>query len=136
MKTFKTRHQFYLPDDLTEALDKLAGKPGASKTAVLTDALRAWLDRRAGNELDQRFGPRLDRQNRTSDRIETKLNSVSAILDLFVAHQLTITAHQPPFDDVTGQLGMKRYRQFMDQVSRQLQAKRGDETLAPVELKR
>ena len=31
MRTFKTRHQFYLPDDLSEKLEDLAAKPGSSK---------------------------------------------------------------------------------------------------------
>ena len=132
MKTLKTRHQFYLPDDLSKKLDELASRPGASKSAVLTEALRAWLDRKAGNELDQRFGPRLDRQQRTSQRIETTLNIVAEVLDLFVQHQLTIVAHQPPFDQETGQLGLKRYRAFLDQVGRRLAATQGQPRLLTV----
>lgn len=132
MKTLKTRHQFYLPDDLSKALNELASRPGASKSAVLTDALRAWLDRTAGNELDQRFGPRLDRQQRTSQRIEATLNIVAEVLDLFVQHQLTIVAHQPSFDQETGQLGLKRYRAFLDQIGRRLAASHGTPKLLSV----
>src|SRR3546814_19098060 len=40
MKTFKTRHQFYLPDDLSAKLDALTASPGTSKTQILTDALK------------------------------------------------------------------------------------------------
>jgi hypothetical protein len=47
------------------------------------------------------------------------------MLDLFVAHQLTHTAHQPPFDTETGQLGQRRYQQFVDQVARRLAGNRG-----------
>ena len=129
MRTLKTRHQFYLPDDLSKALDELASRPGTSKSAVLTEALRAWLDRKAGNELDQRFGPRFDRQQRTAQRIEATLNIVAEVLDLFVQHQLTIVAHQPPFDRETGQLGVKRYRAFLDQVGRRLAAAQGQPRL-------
>ncbi|MBS0505149.1 MAG: CopG family transcriptional regulator [Proteobacteria bacterium] len=129
MRTLKTRHQFYLPDDLSTVLDELASRPGASKSAVLTEALRAWLDRKAGHELDQRFGPRLDRQQRTSQRIEATLNIVAEVLDLFVQHQLTLVAHQPPFDQETGQLGLKRYRAFLDQVGRRLAAAQGQPRL-------
>lgn len=124
MKTFKTRHQFYLPDDLSERLETLAGKPGASKTTILTDALRAWLDRKAGDELDQRFGPRLDRQTKASNRMETRLDHVAEVLNLFVAHQLMLVAHQPPFDEATGRLGQSRYEQFMGQVARRLRARK------------
>jgi predicted transcriptional regulator len=125
MNTQKIRHQFYLPDDLSETLDALAAKPGASKTAILTDALRAWIDRKAMNELDERFAPRLDRHQRVLQRLETTLNISVDVLDLFVQHQLTIIAHQPPFDPETGQLGARRYQAFMDQVGRRLAANQG-----------
>ena len=120
MKTFKTRHQFYLPDALSAKLDALAAAPGASKTTILTDALTAWLERKAGNELDQRFGPRLDRLSRTDERIERKVDTVTEMLGIFVQHQLTLVAHQPPFDAETGQLGRTRYRAYLDLVERRL----------------
>lgn len=125
MNTRKIRHQFYLPDDLSETLEALATKPGASKTTILTDALRAWIERKAVNELDERFAPRLDRHQRQLHRLESTLNITAEVLDLFVQHQLTIVAHQPPFDDETGQLGAKRYRAFMDQVGRRLARNQG-----------
>jgi hypothetical protein len=126
VQTFKTRHQFYQPDDLSERLAALAAKPGSSKTTILTDTLRAWLDRKAGDELDQRFGPRLDRQTRASHRIETRLDYVAEVLDLFVAHQLTLVAHQPPFDDVARRLGKARFDRFMEQAARRLATPRGE----------
>lgn len=125
MQTNKIRHQFYLPDDLSRALEDLASKPGASKTAILADALRAWLERKAGHELDERFGPRLDRQQQIAQRSETMLNAIAEMLDLFVAHQLTLTAHQPPFDIETGRLGRHRYQQFIDQIARRLASNQG-----------
>ena len=90
------------------------------KTTILTDALRAWLDRKAVNELDERFAPRLDRHQRSLQRVETTLNIAAEALDLFIRHQLTLVAHQPAFDADTAQLGLARYRAFMDQVARRL----------------
>lgn len=120
MQTHKTRHQFYLPDDLSAKLDAMAAQPGSSKTAILTDALTAWFDRRAGHELDQRFGARLDRQSRIADRMEQKLDFLTETLGLFVRHQLTITAHQPAFDTETNRLGRLRYDEFVKVVGRAL----------------
>jgi len=120
MQTSKTRHQFYLPDELSAKLDAMAAQPGSSKTAILTDALTAWFDRRAGHELDQRFGARLDRQNRVADRTEQKLDFLTEALGLFVRHQLTLTAHQPAFDAETNRLGRLRYDEFMKIVGRML----------------
>ncbi|HZF43679.1 MAG TPA: CopG family transcriptional regulator [Sphingomonadaceae bacterium] len=120
MKTFKKRHQFYLPDNLAEALDKMSRAPGSSKTAVLTEALTSLLERRAGHDLDQRFGARLDRVSRAGERLEDKVDLLSEAFGVFVQHQLTMVAHQPPFDDETRRLGLKRYQAFIDLVGRRL----------------
>jgi len=120
MRTFKTRHQFYLPDDLSERLEDLASQPGSSKTAILTDAFRAWLERRAGNELDERFGVRLDRFSQGHERLELKLDFLAETLGTFVQHQLTLVTHQPPFEPETGQLGLQRYQAFVEAVGRRL----------------
>ena len=120
MKTFKTRHQLYLPDDLSEKLEALAGEPGSSKTAILTDAFRAWLERRGATELDERFGLRLDRLSKADERLARKLDFVAEALGTFVQHQLTLVAHQPPFEPETGQLGLQRYRAFVEAVGRRL----------------
>jgi predicted DNA-binding protein len=120
MKTFKTRHQFYLPDELSEKLEALAAESGSSKTAILTDAFRAWLERRGATELDERFGVRLDRLSRADEQLATKLDFVAEALGAFVQHQLTLVAHQPPFDTETGQLGLQRFRAFVEMVGRRL----------------
>jgi hypothetical protein len=127
VRTFKTRHQFYLPDELSEKLEQLSAKPGSSKTSVLTDALNAWIDRRASNELDERFGIRLDRLSREQQRIQRRLDLIAEALGVFIQHQLTLVAHQPPFDTDTAQLGMERYRRFVELVGRRLA--NGDQTL-------
>ena len=120
MKTFKTRHQFYLPDDLSEKLESLSAQPGSSKTAIMTDAFRAWLDRRGATELDERFGVRLDRLTKADERLDRKLDFISEALGTFVQHQLTLVAHQPPFERETGKLGLQRYRVFIETVGRRL----------------
>lgn len=120
MKTFKTRHQFYLSDDLSEKLEALAAEPGSSKTAILTDAFRVWLDRRGATELDERFGVRLDRLSRADEQLGRKLDFIAEALGTFVQHQLTLSAHQPPFEPETGQLGLQRYRAFVEMVGRRL----------------
>ena len=118
MQTSKHRHQFYLPDELSEKLEALAAKPGASKTTILTDALTAWFERRAAHELDDRFGTRLDNHSRSAERMERKLEYLTEALGLFVRHQLTLTAHQPAFDDETRRLGSLRYEEFVRLVGR------------------
>jgi len=66
----KARHQLFLDADLSEKLEALAAKPGASKSAILADAVAAWLNRRGAQELDDRFGLRLNRMSAQLNRIE------------------------------------------------------------------
>jgi len=127
VRTFKTRHQFYLPDELSDKLEQLSAKPGSSKTSVLTDALNAWIERRASHELDERFAHRLDRLSREQQRIHQRLDLVAEALGVFIQHQLTLVAHQPPFDTETARLGLERYRRFVELVGRRLSS--ADQTL-------
>ena len=92
----------------------------------------AWLERKAGHELDQRFGPRLDRQSRAAERAERKIDALTEMLGLFIQHQLTLVAHQPAFDPDTAQLGRLRYQRFMELVERRLErTSRQDKLPAP-----
>jgi predicted transcriptional regulator len=125
MKTSKIRHQFYLSADLSAKLDALAARPGASKTSIMTDALKGWTERQARHELDTRFGPRLDRQSRISERIERKLEMATEVLGVFVQHQLTLVAHQPQFDAETGRLGQERYQRLLALVERRIASGKG-----------
>lgn len=124
MQTSKTRHQFYLPDALSAKLDALAEKPGTSKTAILSEALSAWLERGALSDLDERFGPRLDRQSRVSERIEQKLDMLTEVVGVFVQYQLTLVAHQPPFSPETQKLGRERYQALLDRAGQQAARRR------------
>jgi len=116
----KRRHEFYLDADVSEQLNALAAKPGASKTAIMSDALRAYLERRGANELDQRFRARLDRLSLQLGRIERDQQVVAEMLALFVRFQLTVTAPVPEADRAARALGQARYESFLQQVSRRL----------------
>src|SRR3546814_5637866 len=72
MKSNRVRYQLFLPEELSHRFEALAAAPGASKSAILTDALTAWLNRQAASELENRFHQPLDRM---SDRKSTRLNS-------------------------------------------------------------
>ncbi len=126
-KQEKVRHQLFLPADVTEKLEALAAKPGCSKSAILTDALIAWLGRRAGHELDDRFGLRLNRISMQLGRIERDGQVLLESLALFIRYQLNVTAPLPEADAAARAVGRDRFQAFIEQVARQLA--RGDRTL-------
>ena len=116
----KPRHHLYLDDELTEQLEALAANPGSSKSAIVSDALKAYLARRGSKELDDILKVRLDRFGAQLNRIERDQQVVLESLALFVRYQLTVTAPLPEPDQAARAVGQDRFKAFIDQVGRQL----------------
>lgn len=116
----KSRHHFYIERSLVERLDRLAAKPGVTRSAIMEDGLRAYLDRRAAPELDDKFKHRLDRLSLQLGRIERDIAIVMESLALFVRYELTITAPLPEDDQALRAIGHDRFQAFLDQVCRRL----------------
>lgn len=117
----KPRHHLYLDDELTEQLEALAAKPGSSKSAIVADALRAYLARRAARELDDLLKVRLNRIGSQLNRIERDQEIVLESLALFIRYQLTVTAPLPEADQAAARaLGQERFQAFIDQVGRRI----------------
>lgn len=116
----RIRHQFMLDEARSTELEKLAAKPGASKSAILADALDAWLNRRGRHELDDRFGHRLDRLTTTLARIERNTHILIETLALFVRYELAIHAPLAEGDHAGRAIARERYAAFVAQVGRQL----------------
>lgn len=124
----KPRHHLYLDDELTEQLEALAAKPGSSKSAIVSDALRAFIARRGASEIDERLKVRLDRVSRQLNRIERDQQILLESLALFVRYYLTVTAPLPEADQEAARaLGQERFQAFIDQVGRRIT---GGRTLA------
>ncbi len=130
-KQFKTRHQLYLSADVAEKLEAPAAKPGASKSAILADAVQAWLTRRGTKELDDRFALRLDRISTQLARIERDQQILMESLALFIRYQLTINAPLPEPDQAARAIGRDRFQTFIDQVGRHIA--RGGRSLGQAE---
>lgn len=120
----KVRHQLFLPKAVSDRLEALAAKPGASKSAILSDAVTAWLDRRARSELEDRFGLRLDRMTAALGRIERYDHILSETLALFVRYELAIHAPLAENDAAGRAMARERFEAFVAQVARQIAAGR------------
>ena len=130
----KVRHQLFLPKPLSDRLEALAAKPGASKSAILADAVTAWLDRRGGSELDDRFGLRLDRLSAGLARLERDSHITLETLALFIRYELTIHLPLAENDHAGRALGRERFETFVTQVGRHVAS--GRRTLAAAEKER
>ena len=117
MRTRRVRYQLFLPEDLSRRLEVLAAKPGASKSAILADALTAWLNNQAASELEQRFAFRLDRISMALGRIERDAHILLESLALFIRYELTINAPLPEGDHAARAIGRNRFNAFVGRVA-------------------
>lgn len=125
----RVRHQLFLPKPLSDRLEALAAKPGVSKSAILADAVTAWLNRRGASELEDRFSIRLDRLTNSVGRIERDGQVVLETLALFIRFELAIQAPLAENDHAGRAAAAKRFEAFVAQVGRQLAS--GRRTLVP-----
>lgn len=114
------RHQLFLPRAVSDRLEALAAKPGVSKSSILAAAVTAFLDRRGTNELDERFGQRLDRISKQLARIERDGHVSLESLALFVRYMLTVNAPLPEEDETSRAIGRDRFAAFVTRVGQQL----------------
>ncbi|MGQ0590014.1 MAG: CopG family transcriptional regulator [Sphingosinicella sp.] len=120
MRARRIRHQLFLSEDLSERLEALAAKPGASKSSILADALTAWLNRRGASALEDRFGRRLDRLSLALGRVERDGHVLLESLALFIRYELMINAPLPEGDKAARAVGRDRFNAFVARVGEAL----------------
>ena len=122
----KPRHHLYLDDAVSEELERLASRPGSSKSAVVADALKAFFVRGAATEVDAVLKARLDRYSRALARVERNQDVVLETLALLVRWQLTITPPLSPSEqEAARSAGEARFQSFLDQLGRRIATGRG-----------
>ena len=125
MPTTKPRHNLHLDEDLTRKLMALASKPGMSKAAIISAALRTYLDNQGAGTLDQLLQTRLNRLSGQLDRLERDQRVVVQTLAEFVRHHFLVTA-APPESELASRRAQAeaRYQSFIETVGRRLAAGR------------
>jgi len=124
----KIRHQLFLDKALSERLEILAARPGASKSAILADALTAWINRRGAAEIEASFAGRLDRMTTALGRVERHGHILLETLALFVRYELAIHPPLAENDQAGRAIARQRFEAFVEQVGRQIAA--GHHTIA------
>ena len=123
------RHQLFLPRPLSERVEALARAPGASKSAILAQAVAAFLNARGSDEVELRFAQRLDRLSSQLARIERNGHIELESLALFIRYMLTINAPLPEGDEAARAIGRDRFAAFVERVGQSLAS--GRLTLVP-----
>ncbi|EKF39857.1 CopG/DNA-binding domain-containing protein [Nitratireductor indicus C115] len=120
MKPERIRHQFLLDPELSRKLDQLSRNPSTTKSEIVAKAVEAFIDHRGENELDRRYGRRLDRLSRDLDHVRRDAEMILESLALFIRFSITLHAHTPVPDKATQAIAQERFRKFVEQVGRQI----------------
>ncbi|WP_339692342.1 CopG family transcriptional regulator [uncultured Parasphingorhabdus sp.] len=118
MRKQSVRYQLFLPKSLAEQFEALAAGPGVTKSAILTDALTAWLSRRAASEAEERFAIRLNTISNQLGRIERDGHVLIEAFALFVHYQLTICPPLAEDDRAARAIGRDRFHAFVGEVGK------------------
>jgi hypothetical protein len=122
----KERRNLYFDSDLSRRLDDMAAKPGTSKSAIIEDAFRAYLDHHGAEELIDRLAPRLDRLTTHLNRIERSQRVLIESVALYIRFHFSILPPLADADQAAGRaLAQERYQAFIEQVGRKLATQRG-----------
>jgi predicted transcriptional regulator len=114
----KTRHQLFLPDDLSKRLAAMAKSQKRARSDLLLEMVDAYLNRRSAVQTEDHIGAKLDRIAREVTKGNSECFIISHCLYRFIRHQLVYAAALPPPDEAARALGEKRYQAFLDSVAR------------------
>ncbi|WP_070152936.1 ribbon-helix-helix protein, CopG family [Sphingobium phenoxybenzoativorans] len=116
MKSFKTRHQLFLPEDMSKRLAHLAKSSGRARSEILVEALDAWLTRRGAPKTDEAIGIRLVRIERNVEWLRRNQGLSWEVMARLVKHQLIRGVAMPPAkEDVAA--GSKLFADFIDEIA-------------------
>jgi hypothetical protein len=116
----RVRHQLFLPRDVSDRLEELAARPGATKSSILAAALGAFLNRRGASEIEEKFAMRLNRISDQLARIERNGHIELESLALFIRYMLTVNAPLAEEDEAARAIGRDRFQAFVGRVGQQL----------------
>ena len=131
MRKSQVRYQLFLTPKLAERLEALAVKPGVTKSAILVDALTAWMNAAGASEVEERFGVRLDRISNQLARIERDGQILIEAFALFVHYQLTVCPPVRDGDVAARASGRGRFKAYVAEVGKAMAS--GKRTLSPEE---
>lgn len=122
MKSYKTRHQLFLPEDMSRRLAHLANSSGRARSEILVEALDALFTRRQAPKTDEALGARLTRIERNLDWLRRNEGLVWEIMARMVRHQCIANAHAPPSKEATA-AGSKLFAELIDEAADRLAGK-------------
>ncbi len=127
----KTRHQLFLPDEMSKRLTAMAKSQKRSRSELLLEMVDAYMNRRSGPQVDDRIVAKLDRIARAVDKGNDECFVISHTLYRFIRHQLMYAAALPVPSEDAKALGEKRYQALLDSVAKMMARGADNDNQAP-----
>jgi hypothetical protein len=117
----KDRVELHLDRDLNAWLSRVAERPGTSKSMIVGDALRAFLERGAATEIEKRVNQRLRQLTALMTRMDRNLDILMETQALFIHHQFSVIPPVPASDLAAARAqAHDRFLNFIEQVAGRL----------------
>ena len=123
MKTFKTRHQLFLTEELSRRLDQQAKSSGKARSDILVEALDAWFNRRAAPATDEAVSVRLTSIDRRLDTLVRKQGIFWEAFARLLRHHLLMFAGLPQPDAAAQAAAARHFQNFIDEMAERLAGK-------------
>ena len=121
----KTRHQLFLPDEMSRRLTAMAKSQKRSRSDLLLEMVDTYMNRRSASQTEDRLSAKLDRLAREVRKTNDECVVISHSLYRFIRHELIYAAALPPPGEDAKALGEKRFQIFLDSVA-QMMARSAD----------
>lgn len=117
----KQRLSVYLDPELKQLLGDFANRRGQSSSLVAEAAIASFLSPDAGERKEAAFAKRLDRIDRSIQRLERDVGIANEAFALFIRFWLTSTASLPEATQAAARAkGGERYDKFLEALGRRL----------------
>lgn len=120
MKTFKTRHQLFLSEELSRRLAQRAKVTGRTRSDILVEALEAWFNRRSdGGDFRDLAGRLTGIERRTEILLLRNGLFWEALARLLRSHMIMLAGLPQP-DEVTLTKVARNFERFIDEMATRL----------------
>jgi predicted transcriptional regulator len=128
MKPRKTRHQFFLPKEDSDRLERIAEATGRSRSDLLTEAFEAYLSRRNAPSKEEGFDAALTRLERRAERVQRNVGLQWEILARLMRHQMQFASGLPRPDRSQLASANEAFDRLLDQISERLEGREPEPT--------
>lgn len=132
MKTFKTRHQLFLSEELSRRLAQRSKVTGKAKSEILVEALDAWFNKRDGGGNFEALEVRATGIERRIEALGRKQGIFWEAFARMLRHQLALATVLPKPDDAGRAAAARQFENFIDQIAEMLAGKEAPPTDDPV----